>query len=61
MRITLQSLIKTAAFVPLAFATAMAQDFDSVEMKVHPVSGNVSYIEGMGGNIGHLPVTTAFF
>lgn len=52
MRITLQSLIKTAAFVPLACATAMAQDFDSVEMKVHPVSGNVSYIEGMGGNIG---------
>lgn len=30
----------------------MAQDFDAVEMKVHPVAGNVSYIEGMGGNIG---------
>jgi glyoxylase-like metal-dependent hydrolase (beta-lactamase superfamily II) len=34
------------------FTAAVAQDFDSVEMKVHPVSGNVSYIEGMGGNIG---------
>jgi glyoxylase-like metal-dependent hydrolase (beta-lactamase superfamily II) len=29
-----------------------AQDFDAVEMKVHPVAGQVFYIEGMGGNIG---------
>ncbi len=28
------------------------QDWDAVEMIVHPVSGNVSYIEGSGGNIG---------
>jgi len=48
----LQSLIKSAALLPLTFAAAIAQDFDSVEMKVHPVSGNFSYIEGMGGNIG---------
>lgn len=33
-------------------AVASAQDFDSVEMTVHRVSGNVSYIAGMGGNIG---------
>jgi len=52
MRNVLQSLIKTAAFLPLAFGAAVAQDFDSVEMSVHPISGNVSYIEGMGGNIG---------
>lgn len=52
MRNTLQSLIKTAALVPLACGVALAQDFDSVEMSVHPISGNVSYIEGMGGNIG---------
>jgi len=52
MRKTLQLLIKTAAFTPLAFAGALAQDFDSVEMTVHPVSGSFSYIEGMGGNIG---------
>lgn len=52
MRKNLQSLIKTAAFLSLAPGTAFAQDFDSVEMSVHPVSGNVSYIEGMGGNIG---------
>lgn len=52
MRKSNQSLIKTAAILPLAFGTAFAQDFDSVEMTVHPVSGNVSYIEGMGGNIG---------
>jgi len=30
----------------------MAQDLDDVEIKVHPVSGNVSYLEGSGGNIG---------
>ena len=45
-----------SAFVSILLLTAVgaasAQDFDSVEMVVHPVSGNVSYIEGMGGNIG---------
>ncbi len=52
MRIDLQSIIRSAALLPLTLGAALAQDFDSVEMKVHPVSGNVSYIEGMGGNIG---------
>ena len=33
-------------------ASVLAQDFDDVEMTIHPVSGNVSYIEGRGGNIG---------
>lgn len=33
-------------------ATSIAQDFDDVEITIHPVSGNVSYIEGRGGNIG---------
>ena len=28
------------------------QDWDAVEMIVHPVAGNVSYIQGSGGNIG---------
>ncbi len=33
--------------------TAVAQqDWDAVEMIVHPVAGNVSYIQGSGGNIG---------
>lgn len=36
----------------LASMSVMAQDFDNVEIIVHPVSGNVSYIEGAGGNIG---------
>ena len=31
-----------------------AQDFENVEMTVHPVSGNVLYIAGRGGNIGLL-------
>ncbi len=32
--------------------TAVAQDFDEVEINVHPVAGQVYYIEGRGGNIG---------
>ena len=31
---------------------AVAQDFDEVEIIVHPVAGQVYYIEGRGGNIG---------
>ena len=35
--------------------TASAQqDWDAVEIIVHPVAGNVSYIQGSGGNIGLL-------
>ncbi|MCH8334408.1 MAG: MBL fold metallo-hydrolase [Proteobacteria bacterium] len=42
-----------AAMLLTVAQTAIAQqDFDAVEMTVHPVSGNVSYIEGSGGNIG---------
>lgn len=36
----------------LAPLGASAQDFDAVEIKVHPVAGQVYYIEGRGGNIG---------
>lgn len=39
----------TVLFLPI---TAVAQDFDDVEITIHPVSGSVSYIEGRGGNIG---------
>lgn len=35
-----------------AQAAVAQQDWDAVEMIVHPVAGNVSYIEGSGGNIG---------
>lgn len=42
--------VVSAALV--APADARAQDFDAVEITIHPVSGNVSYIEGRGGNIG---------
>ena len=39
--------------VSVGLQTAIAQqDWDAVEMKVHRVSGSVSYIEGSGGNIG---------
>ena len=47
---------KTATvWLALTWATAgpaLAQDMSDVEMIVHPVAGNVSYIEGQGGNIG---------
>lgn len=46
-------LALTSVLVCAATQTASAQqDWDAVEIKVHPVSGNVSYIEGSGGNIG---------
>jgi cyclase len=35
-----------------ASSTALAQDFDEVQINVHPVAGQVYYIEGRGGNIG---------
>ena len=39
--------------LPLASGPAAAQDdLSDVEITIHPVSGNVSYIEGRGGNIG---------
>ncbi len=39
----------------LTFCQAVcAQDFDSVEVIVHDVEGNVRYLEGAGGNIGLL-------
>lgn len=31
---------------------ALGQDFESVEVEVHPVAGQVYYLEGMGGNVG---------
>lgn len=52
MRKSVQLLVRTAALLAITVAGAQAQDFDAVEMKVHPVAGNVSYIEGMGGNVG---------
>jgi glyoxylase-like metal-dependent hydrolase (beta-lactamase superfamily II) len=49
-------ITSTTLFTILLLAgaqTAIAQqDWDAIEMKVHPVSGSVSYIEGSGGNIG---------
>ena len=43
------ALLTSALAVP---GVASAQDFDDVVITVHPVAGNVSYIEGRGGNIG---------
>jgi cyclase len=47
------SCVLAGALCVLGAQLSMAQqDFDAVEMKVHPVAGQVYYIEGMGGNIG---------
>ena len=35
-----------------ASSTTLAQDFDEFQINVHPVAGQVYYIEGRGGNIG---------
>ena len=39
---------------PISYTSsiAVAQTFDEVEINVHPVAGQVYYIEGRGGNIG---------
>jgi len=49
-------IFKTTLLVVLVLVraqTAVAQqDWDAVEMTVHSIAGNVSYIAGSGGNIG---------
>ncbi len=42
----------TALLLATAQGAFAQQDWDAIEMIVHPVAGNVSYIEGSGGNIG---------
>ena len=49
----LHKMLFFIAFLMLNFSSiAVAQDFDAVEINVHPVAGQVYYIEGRGGNIG---------
>jgi len=49
----LHKILFFIAFLMLNFSSiAVAQDFDAVEINVHPVAGQVYYIEGRGGNIG---------
>ena len=56
MRTTLHSAACTTVVAALVLTgarfAAAQQDFDAVEMQVHPVAGQVYYIEGMGGKIG---------
>ncbi len=50
MRNSIQAAaLATALLLP---GVASAQDFDDVEIIIHPVAGNVSYIQGQGGNMG---------
>ena len=49
MKTTIRAALATVLLAPLVL---FAQDFDAVEITIHPVSGSVSYIEGSGGNIG---------
>ena len=50
-RFNSETLLLLAATI-LPVCNAIAQEFDDIEVSVHPVAGNVSYIEGRGGNIG---------
>ena len=42
----------TALLLIITNSAFAQQDWDAVEMIVHPVAGNVSYIQGSGGNVG---------
>lgn len=47
------SFLVTAILLLIGAGTVAAQpDFDAVEITVHPVAGQVYYLEGAGGNIG---------
>ncbi len=48
----MRKLILPLLVTGLFFATASAQDFSKVEIKVQKVSGNVYMLQGAGGNIG---------
>jgi len=52
MKVTIRIISVVLGFAAVATNPCFAQDLDDVEIKVHPVSGNVSYLEGSGGNIG---------
>jgi glyoxylase-like metal-dependent hydrolase (beta-lactamase superfamily II) len=45
-------VLLAALLLLVGSGSSLAQDFDAVEITLHPVSGNVSYVEGSGGNIG---------
>jgi len=46
------STVAIQAMILSQAALAQGQDFSTVEIKVHPVQGNIYYLEGSGGNIG---------
>jgi len=52
MKTKIQNLVIVVGSLAAGINLAVAQDLDDVVVKVHPVSGNVSYLEGSGGNIG---------
>lgn len=45
-------VLLSISLAPFCLDHSSAQDFDAVEIEVHPVAGQVYYIEGLGGNIG---------
>ena len=52
MRNQLTGAALACAAALLAHGAYAQQDFSAVEVKVHPVAGNVYYLEGAGGNVG---------
>lgn len=52
MKIKIQSFAAVLGSLAVSFNPAYTQELDDVQIHVHAVSGNVSYLEGSGGNIG---------
>ncbi len=52
MKIRMCSCAAMLGYLAIGLTSAVAQELDDVQITVHPVSGNVSYLEGSGGNIG---------
>jgi glyoxylase-like metal-dependent hydrolase (beta-lactamase superfamily II) len=53
-KLALCSLPVALFAVGTALAQGQQQDFSAVQIKTYPVSGNVYYLEGQGGNVGLL-------
>ena len=45
-------LVLISTLIGIGVPLVRGQDFSEVEVKVHPVAGQVYYLEGSGGNIG---------
>ena len=52
LRIFLGLILAVLSIRHFSVGLTHAQDFSDVEIKIHPVAGQVYYLEGRGGNVG---------